>query len=119
MNYKLSSENKLVELKQRIEHLSEELETTSQSTQPMPELINATNILRANEYLTRINAKKTEIISSYAEYVKELEQLVSSVLERKIAFLKKAQTRLQKTKKKQKRKQAKKSKRRSSKKQRR
>jgi len=85
----LSSENKLAQIKQKIERLHQELATINQSTQPMPELINATNILRTNEYLTHVNEKKTEIVSSYEEYVKELEAFLSSVLERKLAFLKK------------------------------
>ena len=77
----------------------------------MPELINATNILRTNEYLTHVNEKKTQIVSSYEEYVKELEAFLSSVLERKLAFLKKTRARLQKkAKKKPKRKRIKKSK---------
>jgi len=108
----LSSENKLAQIKQKIERLHQELATINQSTQPMPELINATNILRTNEYLTHVNEKKTQIVSSYEEYVKELEAFLSSVLERKLAFLKKTRARLQKkTKKKPKRKRIKKPKR--------
>ena len=109
----MSSENKLAQIKQKIERLHQELATISQSTQPMPELINATNILRTNEYLTHVNEKKTQIVSSYEEYVKELEAFLSSVLERKLAFLKKTRARLQKkAKKKPKRKRIKKSKKR-------
>ena len=89
----MSSENKLAQIKQKIERLHQELATINQSTQPMPELINATNILRTNEYLTHVNEKKTEIVSSYEEYVKELEAFLSSVLERKLAFLKKTRAR--------------------------
>ncbi len=108
----MSSENKLAQIKQKIERLHQELATINQSTQPMPELINATNILRTNEYLTHVNEKKTQIVSSYEEYVKELEAFLSSVLERKLAFLKKTRARLQKkAKKKPKRKRIKKSKR--------
>jgi len=68
----LSSENKLAQIKQKIERLHQELATINQSTQPMPELINATNILRTNEYLTHVNEKKTEIVSSYedSEFIK-------------------------------------------------
>ncbi|MEX0656434.1 MAG: hypothetical protein WD154_02675 [Nitrosopumilaceae archaeon] len=107
----MSSENKLAQIKQKIECLHQELVTINQSTQPMPELINTTNILRTNEYLTHVNEKKTEIVSSYEEYVKELERFLSSVLERKLAFLKKTHARLQKrTKKKPIRKRIKKSK---------
>ena len=116
----MSSENKLAQIKQKIERLTQELATTSQSTQPMPELINTTNILRTNEYLTHVNEKKTEIISSYEDYVRDLEQFLASVLERKLAFLKKTRARLQKkAKKKPKRKQIKKSKKKKSSKKRR
>jgi len=123
----MSSENKLAQTKQKIERLNQELATIKQSAQPMPELINTTNVLRTNEYLTQLNEKNTQIISSYEEYAKELETLLSSVLERKLTFLKKTHARLQRaTKKKSKRKRTKKSrkrkqtkKRRSSKKRRR
>ena len=107
----MSSENELAQIKQKIERLHQELATINQSTQPMPELINTTNILRTNEYLTHVNEKKTEIVSSYEEYVKELEVFLSSILERKLAFLKKTRAILQKkAKKKPKRKRTKKSK---------
>jgi hypothetical protein len=113
------SENKLVQLKQKIEHLTRELATINQ-TQPIPELINTTNILRTNEYLTHANEKKTQIISSYEEYVKELEAYLTSALERKLAFLKKTRSRLEKkAKKRPRRKHTKKSKKKSAKKRRR
>jgi len=116
----LSSENKLAQIKQKIEQLHQELAAINKSTQPMPELINATNILRTNEYLTHVNEKKTQIVSSYEEYVKELEAFLSSVLERKLAFLKKTRARLQKkAKKKTKRKRIKKPKKKKSSKKRR
>jgi hypothetical protein len=106
----MSSENKLVQLKQKIEHLNQELATINH-TPPIPELINTTNILRTNEYLTHANEKKTQIISSYNEYVTELEAYLRSAFERKLAFLKKTRARLEKkTKKKPKKKHIKKSK---------
>jgi len=123
----VSSANKLAQTKQKIEHLNQELATIKQSAQPMPELINTTNVLRTNEYLTQLNEKNAQIISSYEAYAKELEFFLSAVLERKLALLKKTHARLQRaTKKKSKRKRTKKSrkrkqtkKRRSSKKRRR
>ena len=39
-----------------------------------------TNILRSNEYLSKIDEKKTAIISAYEEYTSRLEQIVESLL---------------------------------------
>lgn len=50
------------------------------SGEPLPEVINMTNMLRANEYLTKTDKIKSEILMLQDEYSRRLEQLVSSLL---------------------------------------
>jgi hypothetical protein len=70
----------LSEIKQRIQKAQDELAGIGIPEQPLPEVINMTNLLRANEYLTKTGEKKTELILAFEEYAKQLEQIVSSLL---------------------------------------
>jgi hypothetical protein len=70
----------LNELKIRIKKAKEELERMGTTEQPLPEMINTTNILRANEYLTKTDQSKTNLIFAYEEYTKQLEDLAVSLL---------------------------------------
>ncbi len=72
--------NNLNELKIRIKKAREELAEMGLPEQPLPEMINTTNILRANEYLTKTDQGKTYLISAYEEYTKQLEDLATSLL---------------------------------------
>ena len=71
----------LNDLKARISKAQEELGTIEGHVEPLPEVIDATNLLRVNEYLAKSDAKKSEMLAAYAEYTRHLEQLVSSLLE--------------------------------------
>jgi 7,8-dihydro-6-hydroxymethylpterin-pyrophosphokinase len=71
--------NNLNELKIRIKKAQDELAQIG-SEEPLPELIDTTNLLRANEYLTKNNQGKTNLIVAYEEYTKKLEELVASLL---------------------------------------
>ena len=75
------SANKIKELQTRIEKLKHDLSTIKQLEQPQPELINSTNMLRTNEYLTREIQQQSELLSLYEKYSKELENLVVSTSE--------------------------------------
>ena len=47
----------------------------------MPELIESANLLRSNEYLSKANEKKNELLDAYEQYSKALEDLLSSVFD--------------------------------------
>ncbi len=47
----------------------------------LPEMIEATNVIRANEHLEKTNLKKSEILDAYSEYTARLEKLVSYMFE--------------------------------------
>jgi hypothetical protein len=72
--------NNLNELKIRIQKGREDLANIGAPVPSLPEIINMTNILRANEYLTKTDYKKTELISNYEEYTNKLEQIIASLL---------------------------------------
>jgi len=73
--------NKITEQQKRILVAKEELSEINKNDQPLPEFIDKTNLLRSNEYLQRANDQKSKLIISYEEYTKELERIVSSVLQ--------------------------------------
>lgn len=69
------------DLKQRITFIEKELKEISNHAEPMPELINSSNLLRQNEYLTKINEKNTALVLAYREYSSELQKMLSTVFE--------------------------------------
>ncbi|MGQ0605878.1 MAG: hypothetical protein ACT4OD_02850 [Candidatus Nitrosotenuis sp.] len=69
--------NNLNELKMRIKKAHEELANLGEPSSPLAEMISTTNILRLNEYLTKTDTKKTDLISDYIQYTKQLEQIVA------------------------------------------
>jgi 7,8-dihydro-6-hydroxymethylpterin-pyrophosphokinase len=70
----------LGELKLRVQKAQEELAQLGSPEPPLPEMIDTTNIIRINEYLTKSNESKARLISAYEDYAKKLEEIVSSLL---------------------------------------
>lgn len=70
----------LDELKARIQRAKEDLDVIGSPDGPLPEVINATNVLRTNEHLTKTGAKKSELIALLEEYSRRLEDLALSLL---------------------------------------
>lgn len=68
-------------LRKRIQEINYELKELGDLEPEIPELITSTNVLRANEYLSKANQKKTELLSLYAQYSESLETLLASVFE--------------------------------------
>lgn len=73
--------NKITELQKRILVDKNDLSQINKREEPLPEFIDKANLLRSNEYLQRSNEQKSKLIISYEEYVRELEKVVSAVLE--------------------------------------
>ena len=78
---KVSTGELMYDLRKKIQQLKTELYELGDPVHEMPELINSTNLLRSNEYLSKANAKKTELLSVYEQYAIALETLLSSVFE--------------------------------------
>ena len=68
-------------IRKKIQDLQSELATLDQSVHDVPELISSANLLRSNEHLSKINEKKTELISYYVQYSEYLENMLSTVFE--------------------------------------
>ena len=74
-----SQQKKVSGLQKKIIDLKNELVSLEKLEQPLPEFINTTNILRSNEYLKKVNEKKSQLLDSYKKYVVELEKLILSM----------------------------------------
>jgi hypothetical protein len=86
----MTSAEQINNLQHKILQTKQELAELTKLEQPIPELINTTNLLRTNEYLTKETAKKSQLLTLYEQYTNELENLVvsASVIKAKIKNLK-------------------------------
>ena len=68
-------------LRKKIQKVQSELDAIGDPAKDIPELISSANLLRSNEYLKKINEKKSELLSTYEQYSKSLENTLSIVFE--------------------------------------
>ena len=68
------------ELKRKIIQTTNELSALSNDQNPIPELINSTNLLRTNDFLTKTGDKKSELLTAYDQYVKQLENTLTKII---------------------------------------
>ena len=71
----------IYDLRKKIQEIKYDLNQLNESPSEIPELITSANLLRSNEFLSKINQKKTELVSVYEEYSESLEVMLSSVFE--------------------------------------
>jgi hypothetical protein len=71
----------IYELRTKIQQIQSDLNQLGEPISDMPELIVSANLLRSNEYLSKTNEKKTELLSYYLQYTDALEELLSSVFD--------------------------------------
>ena len=71
----------IYELRKQIQNLTSELNHLDASSPEIPELIQSANLLRANDHLVEVNSKRSELISAYQQYSRELETMLSTVFE--------------------------------------
>ena len=67
------------DLKNKINQVKNDLAKLDESNKQIPELINSTNLLRSNEFLTKTNTKKTELLSLYELYFIEIENILVEI----------------------------------------
>ena len=70
----------IYELRKQIQKITTELKNLDSSSD-IPELIKSANLLRSNEHLVEVNLKMSELISTYKDYSKELEQMLATVFD--------------------------------------
>ena len=71
----------IYELRKQIQKITLELKRLDKSTSNIPELIESSNLLRSNQHLTEVNTKRSELITSYEKYSKELEKMLATVFD--------------------------------------
>ena len=73
--------NQVYLLRKKIQDIQSELNALGSPISDMPELISSANLLRSNEYLTKSNEKRTQLIGAYEQYSKSLEEMLSTVFD--------------------------------------
>ena len=74
-------EGVISDLRKKIKLTQADLNQLGDPISEIPELITSANLLRSNEYLSKANEKKTELLSAYEQYFVTLEELISSVFD--------------------------------------
>ncbi len=78
---KIGAEGLIYDLRKKIQQVQADLNQLGDPVSEIPELITSANLLRSNEYLSKANEKKTELLSAYEQYFVALEELISSVFD--------------------------------------
>jgi len=71
----------IYDLRKKIQQIQADLNQLGNPVSEIPELITSSNLLRSNEYLSKANEKKTELLSTYEQYFVALEELILSVFD--------------------------------------
>jgi len=71
----------IYDLRKKIQDIQADLNQLGEPVSEIPELITSANLLRSNEYLSKANEKKTELLTAYAQYSNALEKLLSTVFD--------------------------------------
>ncbi len=71
----------IYDLRKKIQQIQYDLEQLGEPVSDLPELITSANLLRSNEYLSKTNQKKSELLSAYSQYSEALEELLSTVFD--------------------------------------
>jgi len=96
----MSANSRLTNLQEKIQQIQTSLSNENKSETPIPELIESTNLLRSNEFLTKVTQKQNELLSTYEEYVSELKKMISTDLRAQINSFRKSQKKSKKPKRK-------------------
>ena len=78
---KLGAGEIIYDLRKKIQQAQYELEKLGEPASDIPELVDSANLLRSNEYLSKVNEKKSELLSAYSNYSEALEELLSTVFD--------------------------------------
>jgi len=78
---KIGSEELIYDLRKKIQEIQADLNQLGDPVSEIPELITLANLLRSNEYLSKANKKKTELLTAYTQYSNALEKLILTVFD--------------------------------------
>ena len=68
-------------LRKKIQEIQSDMNQLGKPEPDLQELIFSANLLRSNEYLSKINDKQNELLSAYEQYSTAMEELLASVFE--------------------------------------
>ena len=71
----------IYDLRKKIQVIQAELAQLGDPAKNIPEMIESANLLRSNEYLSKTNEKKSELLVAYSQYSTALEELLSTVFD--------------------------------------
>ena len=71
----------IYDLRKKIREIQVDLDQLGPSPSDISEITDSTNLLRSNEYLLKVNDKKTELLSAFEKYSESLEVLLSLVFD--------------------------------------
>jgi len=71
----------IYDIRKKIQSIKSELSTLDCPPSKIPELIDSANLLRLNEYLSKTNDKKTDLLCAYEQYSAALEGLLETVFD--------------------------------------
>ena len=71
----------IYDLRKKIQEIQISLDQLGEPATDIPEMIESSNLLRSNEYLSKANQKKSELLVAYEHYSVALEELLSSVFD--------------------------------------
>jgi len=71
----------IYDLRKKIQQIQSDLAQLGDPPQNMPEMIESSNLMRSNDYLSKANEKKTDLLNIYERYSKSLEELLSTVFD--------------------------------------
>ena len=69
----------IYELRKKIQQTQLDLDQLGKPPADIPEMIESSNLRRLNEYLSKVNEKKTELLVNYEKHSQALEELLSTV----------------------------------------
>ncbi len=71
----------IYDLRKKIQEIQMTLDQLGEPATNMSEMIESSNLIRSNEYLSKANEKKSELLVVYRQYSTALEELLSSVFD--------------------------------------
>ena len=69
------------DLRRKIHEIKSELDELGGPVKDIPELITSANLLRSNEYLTKVSKKQSELLFAYEQYSTALESMTSAIFD--------------------------------------
>ena len=69
------------DFRRKIHEIKSELDELGGPVKDIPELITSANLLRSNEYLTKVSKKQSELLFAYEQYSTALESMSTAIFD--------------------------------------